>query len=264
MSGRRPCPSCAELVAVDARYCEHCGHRLEEQTAEQVRARVEAAPDPEPSDARVWAEEFDARESQQLARDLYEAHAKLLRHYRKQVKRLERDVSECEQELGGLASGAVTEARTASIQSVLERLEGCGDRWEELQLEYNRASEELDEEYSDRCAEIEVDIELPDDLQTAMSREMLVTTKTFDRLGERIHSLGRVGNGLLAGATGRWFGASGGAGGGGFAVVAGLGVLATGALLHFIEGAEPRTIGVAVAAPAMVFVIALISRSARD
>lgn len=260
--GRRPCLGCGESVAASARFCEYCGQRLEEARGEATTPAPAHVPAPE-TDATAWAEEFDARESQKLARDLYEAHARLLKDYRKRVKKLSQDVDGCEQTLGGLASAAVTQARTDSIQSVLETLETCGDRWEELQLDYNRASEELDEEYTDRCAEIEVDIELPDELQTAMSREMKVTAGAFDRLGERIHTLGNEGNGLLGGASGRWFGDARSEGGAGVVLLWGLAILASALALHFVEAASPRTIGVAVAAPTLVFILALTSRRSR-
>lgn len=258
--GHRSCPECGAQVAASARFCEHCGFRLEAASAPRTSAPVVTTPEPEPVDPAVYAREFEARESQQLATELYEAHAQLLRQYRKLAKALSADVDKIEQRLGQLASAPVTSERTEALQAVLEDLEGCGDRWEELQLDYNRSSEELDEDYADRCAEIEVDIELPEDLQTAMTREMTVTTATFDRIGERVQSLGRVGNGLLGGASGRWFGGSAVASSAGMGLwwLLAASLVATAAALHFVEGAPSRTIGIAVAAPALVFSLVLI------
>ena len=211
---RRECPRCQARVGARAAFCDQCGSPVATPATAVAAAtmpstasaaRPSALPDEDDDRTAAFLAEFDSRPEQKLAHELFEAHLELLRNYRKRTKELAHEIDRTEQELGKQTAAPISAARTQAIQAVLESLERLGDRWEDLQLSYNRDSEGLEEEYLDRFAELELDVELPEELEGKMVREVEVVSRTLDRLEERIRSLGTLGNGLIARAEGRWF-----------------------------------------------------------
>ncbi len=209
------CSSCGEGVTPKAKFCQSCGHCLAagrgaSKAKPTTKKTPKISPEPEPVDTTAgYLDDFDSRESAQLSHEYFERHIEILSSYRKRLKMMAKGLDNREKRLAELAEGGFTEARTKEIQKTLENIEDIGDEWENLQLSYNQDSEVLDEEFQDRFAEMEVDVELPEDLQTKMSRELDVMTRSFDRIGERIAIVGTLGNRLISRASGRWFGDEG-------------------------------------------------------
>ena len=206
---KKNCPQCGEKVGPKARFCECCGHRLK-GAPPAPRAPAAAAGEsqalPEEVDTtQGYLNEFDAREAAQLSHEYFERHIEILASYRKRLKSMVKGLDRRERHLVELSEGELTEARHREIQKALESLEELGDEWEDLQLSYNQDSEVLDEEFQERFAEMEIDVELPEDLQERMNRELEVMMGAFDKVGQRIATVGALGNQLIGQATGRWF-----------------------------------------------------------
>ncbi len=147
--------------------------------------------------------------------EMFNRHLELLKDYRKRLRQLERHTDDIERRLAARTGEPHSLERSERIQSDLEALEAIGDQWEELQLSYNQESEALDEEFLDRFAELELDVDLPEDLRNRIDKELTVMNQMLDRTSERLTSLGALGNGLLARAAGKWVGGEATKGGGG-------------------------------------------------
>lgn len=209
------CGSCGEAVTKKARFCEACGNMLQAQGHSKKSAKKSAkkapAPkpvpvEPEPIDTTAgYLDEFDSRESARLSHEYFERHIEILSSYRKELKSMAKGLDQREKHLAAQADSGFTEERTKELQDTLEQIENIGDQWEELQNSYNQDSEVLDEEFQERFAEMEIDVELPEDLQTKMTRELDLMMRSFDRVGERISIIGSLGNRLISQASGRFF-----------------------------------------------------------
>ncbi len=197
----RLCSSCQQFVSRVAVFCEHCGARLD--LAGPAHPPSEDSPEATSTD---FVSEFEGRETRRLIAEMFSRHLELLKDYRKRLRLLERQTDDIERRLAARSEEPHSVERSARIQGDLEALEGIGDHWEELQLSYNQESEALDEEFLDRFAELELDVDLPEDLRERIDKELTVMNQMLDRTSERLTSLGALGNGLLARAAGKWVG----------------------------------------------------------
>ncbi|MFT7619310.1 MAG: Asp-tRNA(Asn)/Glu-tRNA(Gln) amidotransferase C subunit [Planctomycetota bacterium] len=219
------CGNCGESVTRKAKFCESCGTPLakgggdapsqpnQPKAAKPVPQTLQIQPE-EIDTTAGYLDEFESRESAQLSHEYFERHVEILSSYRKRLKAMAKELDRQEKHLASLAEKGFTEERTKELQSTLEHIENLGDQWEDLQNSYNQDSEVLDEEFQERFAEMEIDVELPEDIQTKMGRELDVMMRSFDRVGERINIVGILGNRLISQASGRWFGDESQAGGG--------------------------------------------------
>ena len=198
----RFCESCNAIIGGNAVYCEYCGARLDIGPPSDKPTAADGAAD------RVEAtiEQFESQDSRKLSRQLVQGHLNLARRIHREASSLLDEGNAAERQLGVLAGSRVNVARTQAVQEVLEDLELIGDRWEELQHEYNRESEKLDDDFGDRFAELEMDMALPTDLEESVRVEVTRLTDAFALLGDRVRVLGDRGNDLLEGLDGRWFG----------------------------------------------------------
>ncbi|MCB9833625.1 MAG: hypothetical protein H6807_14240 [Planctomycetes bacterium] len=257
----RQCTGCGETVGITANFCEFCGQRMDAVAVAAKAARPLPPLDddmPEYDSGRYLAE-FDARDAARLSHEYFEAHVQLLKGHRKRLKTLARALDDHEQRLNSFGRGPIGKQRTGEIQGILEAVEALGDEWEDLQLAYNRESEALDEDFQDRFAEVELDVELPEDLQETMGRELEVMTRSFDRIGERIATLGTLGNAMIARAEGRYFGSESGTGGIGRVVLgAFLGWIGTALWMH-LGGELPLGISLLYGSPAFLLPIAFVT-----
>ena len=201
----RFCVGCNAVVNIQAVYCEFCGAKLSAPTAvERAEPRLD---DPLPDDdlTRDLAE-FDSRESRQLARELVAKHHDLLRRTRKSADDLEGQVVEAGRALDVFTRRGASPERSQAIQEVLEDLEEVGDLWEALQHDYNRESEELDDEYSDRFAEVELDVSVNAELEAELEDELRGVATVFESISNLLREHGSRGQELLARSSGRFFG----------------------------------------------------------
>ncbi len=197
----RLCSSCQQFVSRVAVFCEHCGARLDLMPPSPPSG--EEFPEPATPD---FVSEFEGRETRRMIAEMFNRHLALLKDYRKRLRQLERHTDEIERRLANRTGEPHSLERSERIQSDLEALEAIGDHWEELQLSYNQESEALDEEFLDRFAELELDVDLPEDLRDRIDKELTVMNQMLDRTSERLTSLGALGNGLIARAAGKWVG----------------------------------------------------------
>lgn len=199
---RRPCSSCGNFVRRTARFCDSCGAR--QVAADEVQRPGAVAPPPVTVSSTAVAE-YDDRATQRLARELYNSHIELIKKTMTSVAELEREVVACEEELRGAAVMRFSPARTARLHQGMEKLETLGDRWEEIQNEYNRAGEELDEEFVDRSAELEIDIDMPPEKKERIQAALEEMMQSFGDLESRIRRLGHSATDWIGNPSGRWF-----------------------------------------------------------
>lgn len=199
---RRPCTSCGNLVRLSARFCDSCGAR---QPAATELPRPEAVQPPPVARSSTAAAEYDDRATQRLARELYNSHLELIKKTMTSVAELEAEVVVCEEELRGAAVMRFSPTRTARLHQGMEKLETLGDRWEEIQNEYNRAGEELDEEFVDRSAELEIDVDMPPEKKERIQSEIEAMMQAFGDLESRIRRLGHSATDWISHPSGRWF-----------------------------------------------------------
>ncbi len=257
---KKNCGGCGSPVSKKAKFCESCGYNLKKSPPKKSTPPARIA-EPEPVDTTAgYLDEFESRESAQLSHEYFERHIEILSSYRKRLKQLAKGLDRQENHLAELADAAFTEARTRDIQKTLEAIEAVGDEWEDLQLAYNADSEVLDEEFQERFAEMEMDVELPEDLQTKMGRELDVMMRSFDRIDERIGIIGTLGNQLINQASGHWFGDGGGGSKKGILLlVSFIGAALSFLLLRFLHDAE-NSVALTGAAVSLIVPVLFISR----
>lgn len=191
------CAACGGATPPGAVFCPSCGNRL--VTAAAPAAVAPAAPPP-----ADFAAEFDARDSQTLSREMYARHLELLRRYRGRLRDLERRAAARGERLDALERAPLSPETTRAVQDELLEVEDLGDRWETLQHDYNHDSEAIDEEFLDRFSEIEMDVDLPENLQLEINGELEAMNGELEALGRTLGALGTRGESLLARAQGRW------------------------------------------------------------
>lgn len=240
------CPSCNSAVNAHAVFCEYCGSRLG-GFASKKDSVPKPEPAPEPDATTKHRQAFDSRASQKLAHRLHREHVALAREFRSRAAAMLEEATGYGDAIAELEMEAVGPERTRRVQGVLEELERVGDSWEDLQFEYNKRSEELDDEFSDRRAELEVDVDLPPQMQNEIVEEVSELVSLFDHVGKTIATHGDHGNAVIGGAQGRWFGAAKApAGGAGDLVIWMLGVVgAVAVLVWFGVAYETVALGVA-------------------
>lgn len=194
------CQSCQSTVNESARFCEACGERIavSEHSSE---IKTEELP---LTDAALHAIEFDSSEGQRLAREMLTAHLALITQTTKVAKGLQRSTSSASDSLSTLTLQAPSPERTTDLEQLVERLEGLGDDWEDLQQSHNDELEALDEDFLDRFAEIELDVELPTKLQEKFDARMNELLALLDQLEERVAELGSGAMRELARGGGRF------------------------------------------------------------
>lgn len=200
------CPSCLAVVGYEARFCEACGKPLAE------KIEIPSAP-PEKGDAAAVVRhvaEFESRDASKLARELYKRHLALISQVRAKVGRLGQETSEIGDRMRLIGSRRFSAERTHDLQEALEDLEAVGDRWEDIQHEFNKESEELDDEILDRAAELELDVELPPQLRLRVGEELESLTTDMQALSDSLVRLGTAGQRMLQAPTGQYFGAASG------------------------------------------------------
>ncbi|MEZ6195271.1 MAG: hypothetical protein R3F20_06050 [Planctomycetota bacterium] len=243
------CRGCGATTPEDARFCPGCGQRIEVAVA---------APAPAPRETTAsFAEEFDDRDAQKIARELFQAHVDLLRNYRGKIRGLDRRADALAETMNGLEKEAPDAGSNARAQALLEELEDLGDGWDDVQQSYNADSETLDEEFMDRMSELELDVELPERLQAKILEEHGAMNEELEALAGRLRALGDRGGAVIARASGRWRtpATSGGRGAATLLTAAGL---AAGALV-FALGAGGRA-ALAAAGPALILAFAVVFR----
>ncbi len=185
-SASNSCPSCQAAVSDSARFCEACGGRLV-----GLESPDSLPADETPiADATHHAAEFDATEGQRLARQMLSAHLELIATTTKEARSLERGVEKSADGLSRLTREAPNPSRTSRLESLVEGLEGIGDDWEDLQRSHNDKLEALDEDFLDRFAEIDLDVELPPKSQEKFDSHMNELLTLLDTLQEQIAELG--------------------------------------------------------------------------
>ncbi len=174
-----------------------CGQRqgaLRPDESEAVTSRTEE-----------YAAEFEERESQQLSRELFQAHADLLRTKRNESKLQLKRAEQTFARFDDLEEEILSPATTRAVQDLLLEVEDIGDRWEDVQHNYNNESEALDEEFMDRFNELEIDVDLPEVLQAKITEELEAFASDLEALGAAIKVAASRGEGLLSRSEGRWY-----------------------------------------------------------
>jgi hypothetical protein len=197
------CPECHAVVQARARFCEACGHRLEAPAP--AAEAIAAEPASERQRVAGHVEAYESRATQSLVRELYKRHVSLIRTTERRTGELATEIDRVGGELQREADNAPSAERSVTIQALLEELEEVGDRGDEIQHEFNNQSESLDEEFLDRAAELEVDVELPPELREGIQAELARLREEMAALEARIAVVGEQGQRLLREPQGRWF-----------------------------------------------------------
>jgi hypothetical protein len=197
------CRACDAELIDDARFCARCGQRV---VADEAPEQASASAD--------FAAEFDSRDNQRIAREMFQAHIELLRRYRLRVRELDRRADTISERLTVAEESPPSPQNAKLAQDLLEELENVGDAWDDLQRSYNADSETLDEEFLDRMSEMELDVELPDRMQAQIIEEHEGMTEGLEELSETLRQLGDRGARVIGRASGRWTGAAKSASGG--------------------------------------------------
>jgi hypothetical protein len=120
------------------------------------------------------------------------AHLDLITQTTKRARELERDFDTAAKALSRLVERPPNPERTAELEELVEKLESYADNWEDLQRSHNDSLEGLDEDFLDRFAEIELDVELPPKQQEQFDTRMNDLLSLLDRLEVQISEQGAL------------------------------------------------------------------------
>ncbi len=266
----RFCTSCGSVIGWYALHCEHCG---------EAQARMPAgAPAELPAEGGVGVRERDSLSSRTTAataaaaadvsRQIFKGHLHLVHRYRERVEVLLSEAARIERKLArAVARGGDRGRLTEEARSFADRIEDLLDSWESVQTDYNRDAQALDDDFLERADELEVDVNLPPELESAVAAEIEAFERSLetlagdlDRVGRRAREVALAGRRLRLLAPGRLAPAAAALW---FAVAGLLPALATAALARFRVGlglTESLLLG---APPAVLAAIFLGARALR-
>jgi chromosome segregation ATPase len=122
--------------------------------------------------------------------DLFTAQMRLLHRFAAESATLEKAVARHGRKVKNAAESASdSESHPFLVQCAAQVCE-LEQEWEELQESYNRQSESVEEEFLARIADLESDLELPPELQTALEAEAESFLGTLERIHEALTDLG--------------------------------------------------------------------------
>ena len=164
----RFCDGCNSVISWHADVCEECGANADTQ--------------PEGSSA--------IRSSNEVEKDLFRAHLRLLHRAKADVEMLGKEIAPLERKLKVLGAKP-KQAATAEVTKLADRVLELEQVWEEIQRTYNRQAESVEEDFVERTAELEADLELTVDHQEAVDTEVLALHRGLEKEDARLRELGQ-------------------------------------------------------------------------
>ncbi|HMS17704.1 MAG TPA: hypothetical protein PKA37_12745 [Planctomycetota bacterium] len=166
----RFCDSCSAVIGWYATYCEECGMK--------VGARADETP-------KVQA--FDPSPVQ---KDLFRAHMRVIHRHQEQLKELSKTYHRLKTRIER-ADQKPDQTASRDLVTMSDELVELEQDWEDIQRSYNRQSENIEEDFLERIAEMEADIEMAPDQQNAIEAEIRLFIEALEKMDEDLRSSGR-------------------------------------------------------------------------
>jgi hypothetical protein len=170
----RFCDSCNAVIGWYASYCDECGMRLGETV-------TESAPTGAPAE----------RTSPSLERDLFQAHLRLIHRFREQSENLKKECRRVERVIKTVEVDPKRPENVRKLVGMAERLLDLEHDWEDLQHQYNRQSESLEEDFLARGSELSADLELAPEHQLAVEEEVRLFAVSLEEAETDLRETGR-------------------------------------------------------------------------
>lgn len=168
----RFCDRCNAVVGWFASYCDVCGERV-------GSGAVAADKSPAPA------------ENTEVEKELFTAHIRVLHRFKEQVARIQKDARRTERTLDDLESRKSGLDVHRTLLGLSERVIDLEHEWEDIQRSYNAQSEALEEDFAERLALLESDIELAPDHQEAVDGELRELLNGLEQSEEKLREMGR-------------------------------------------------------------------------